>query len=61
MHPEDGRVVRHRGPHLHPAEDGHALLREDGDEPEVLLPGLQPTLQLSRTVLDELRPSPRPM
>jgi hypothetical protein len=38
-------------------ENGHALLREDGDEPEVLLSGLQPTLQLSRTILDKLRPS----
>jgi hypothetical protein len=38
-------------------ENGRALLREDGDEPEVLLSGLQPTLQLSRTILDKLRSS----
>ncbi len=61
MHPEDGGVIWHRGSHLNPGENVHALLREDGDEPEVLLPGLQSTVQLSGTVLDEFRPSSRAM
>ena len=56
VHRQVDRVLRHRRAHLHPRDHGLPLLvREDGDEPEVVLSGLQSAVELSRTVLDDLQ------
>ena len=59
---EDFRVIRDRGAGRHLGQDGRALLGEDGDEPQDLLPGLQPSSELPGAILDEsptLGPAPR--